>query len=37
MGNNNQKVDFDATLVYLMTELDSIDSGDLTQSQRTAQ
>ena len=37
MGTNNQKVDFDAALVYLMTELDSIDGGYLSQSQRTAQ
>lgn len=37
MGTNNQKVDFDAALVYLMTELDRIDSSELTQSQRTAQ
>ena len=37
MTTPNQKVDFDAALAFLMTELNSIDSSVLTQSQRTAQ
>ena len=37
MTLTNQKVDFDAALTYLMTELDRIDNSELTQSQRTAQ
>ncbi len=37
MGTNNQKVDFDEALSYLMTELERIDNSDLSQSQRTAQ
>ena len=36
MTTPNQKVDFDAALAFLMTELNSIDSSVLTQSQRTA-
>ncbi len=36
MTTPNQKVDFDAALAFLMTELNSIDSSELTQSQRTA-
>ena len=37
MAESNQKVDFDAALTYLMTELDRIDNSELSQSQRTAQ
>ena len=37
MKTPNQKVDFDKALKELMTELERIDSSDLTQSQRTAQ
>ena len=37
MTTPNQKVDFDEALKYLMTELERIDSSELTQSQRTAQ
>ena len=37
MATNNQKVDFDAALTHLMEELERIDGGELSQSQRTAQ
>lgn len=37
MTHPAQKVDFTEALTYLMTELDSVDSSDLSQSQRTQQ
>lgn len=37
MTHPAQKVDFTEALTYLMTELDRVDSSDLSQSQRTAQ
>ena len=37
MAHPAQKVDFTEALTYLMTELDRVDSSDLSQSQRTQQ